>query len=126
MMKNLIYIILLLPGLLLSQTDEVVQDSTYYEYDYILVEGDTIHKNAIDLDEIVLLKKLKFDSRADRKRYLIIRRKTIKVYPYAKLAAERLESLNERLESLEGKRAKKKYAKKIQKYIEDEFSADYT
>ena len=29
--------------------------------------------------------------------YLILQRKTIKVYPYAKLAAERLETLNERM-----------------------------
>ena len=55
---------------------------------------------------------------------MILRRKTIKVYPYAKLAAERLTSLNERLNSLEKKRDKKRYAKKIQKYIEEEFSAE--
>jgi len=56
------------------------------------------------------------------RRYLILRRKTIKVYPYAKLAAERLEAMNKRLESIEKKRDKKKYTKRIQKYIEGEFS----
>jgi len=40
------------------------------------------------------------------------------------LAAERLEALQERLETLTKKREKKKYAKVIQKYIEDEFSAE--
>lgn len=127
-MKNLIYILLLLPAFLMAQKREskksVSQDSTYYEYDYILVKGDTLHKGAIDLDEVMLLKRLKFDSKEDRRRYLILRRKTIKVYPYAKLAAERLESLKERLESLEKKRDKKRYAKKIQRYIEDEFSEE--
>jgi hypothetical protein len=38
------------------------------------------------------------------------------------LAAERLESLNERLDKLEKKRDRKRYAKRIQKYIEGEFS----
>ena len=104
----------------LAQINEVEQDSLVY--DYIIVEGDSIPRTAIDLDEVVLLHKLKFDSREDRKRYLILRRKTIKVYPYAKLAAERLESLNERLEKLEKKRDRKRYAKRIQKYIEGEFS----
>ena len=123
-MKNLIYILLFFPALLFAQEPVVEKDSTYYEYDYILVKGDTIAKTAIDLDEVMLLKRLKFDSKEDRRRYLILRRKTIKVYPYAKLAAERLDSLNKRLESLERKRDKKRYAKKIQKYIEDEFSAE--
>jgi len=123
-MKNIFYIIFLLPVILFAQKPEVTIDSTYYEYEYILVKGDTIHKGAIDLDEVMLLKKLKFDSREDRKRYLILRRKTIKVYPYAKLAAERLDSLNKRLGMLKRTRDKKRYAKKVQKYIEEEFSAE--
>lgn len=104
----------------LAQINEVEQDSLMY--DYIIVEGDSIPRTAIDLDEVMLLHKLKFNSREDRKRYLILRRKTIKVYPYAKLAAERLETLNERLEKLKKKRDRKRYAKRIQKYIEGEFS----
>ncbi len=107
-----------------AQKTEVEKDTTQYEYDYILVKGDSIPKAAIDLDEVMLLKRLKFDSKEDRKRYLILRRKTIKVYPYAKLAAERLDSLTRRLESLKRNRDKKRYAKIIQRYIEDEFSAE--
>lgn len=123
-MKNLIYILLLLPLTILAQDKEVETDTIQYEYDYILVKGDSIPKTAINLDEVLLLKQLKFDSKEDRKRYLILRRKTIKVYPYAKLAAERLDSLTKRLESLKRNRDKKRYAKIIQKYIEDEFSAE--
>lgn len=108
--------------MLFAQVVEVEQDSTLVEY--IIVEGDSVPKTTIDLDEVMLLHRLKFDSREDRRRYLILRRKTIKVYPYAKLAAERLESLTERLNSLERKRDKKKYAKRVQKYIEGEFSEE--
>lgn len=107
---------------MVAQTNGVVQDST--DVEYIIIEGDSIPRTVIDLDEVLLLHKLKFDSAEDRKRYLIIRRKTIKVYPYAKLAAERLESLNARIDSLKRKSDKKKYTKLIQKYIEEEFSEE--
>ncbi|MCK5400620.1 MAG: DUF4294 domain-containing protein, partial [Flavobacteriaceae bacterium] len=119
-MKYLSYILVVFPLLIFAQVKEVEQDST--EYEYIIIEGDSIPRTAIDLDEVMLLHRLKFDSKEDRKRYLILRRKTIKVYPYAKLAAERLNTLNERLNKLKRKRDKKRYAKKIQKYIEGEFS----
>lgn len=122
-MKYLSYLFIVFPVLIFAQvTNEIVQDSTSVEY--IIIEGDSIPKTSIDLDEIMLLHKLKFNGKKDWRRYMILKRKTIKVYPYAKLAAERLESLNERLASLKKKRARKKYAKKIQKFIEGEFSAE--
>ncbi|MFC5195847.1 DUF4294 domain-containing protein [Bizionia hallyeonensis] len=121
-MKVIVYLFLVFPMMLFAQIEEEVQDST--DVFYILVEGDSIPKTAINLNEVMLLHRLKFNSNEDRKRYLVIRRKTVKVYPYAKLAAERLESLNERLNSLERESEKRRYAKLIQKYIEDEFSAE--
>lgn len=108
----------MLPMLLIAQETE--QDSIVTEY--IIIKGDSVPRTSIDLDEVMLLHKLKFDSKEDRRRYLILRRKTIKVYPYAKLASERLDSLTFRLNRLERKGDKKRYAKKIQKYIEGEFS----
>lgn len=119
-MNYLKYILLFLPLLGFSQVNEVEQDST--EVTYIIVEGDSIPKTAIDLDEVMLLHKLEFNSKKDRIRYLILRRKTIKVYPYAKLAAERLDSLTKHLSKLTKKRQRKRYTKKVQKYIEGEFS----
>ncbi|MGB0950196.1 MAG: DUF4294 domain-containing protein [Marinirhabdus sp.] len=89
---------------------------------YYLIEGDTVPREFIGLDEVILLKKLKFNSKEDRRRYLILRRKTKKVYPYAKLAAERLTVMSERMKKMKKKRDRKKYTKRIQKYIEGEFS----
>lgn len=120
-MKKQFLFCLFLPVISWSQ-ETIEKDST--DYEFIIIEGDSIPRSAIDLNEVLLLHKLKFDSKEDRKRYLILRRKTIKVYPYVKLAAERLESLNDRLASMERRRDKKRYAKIIQKYIEDEFSAE--
>lgn len=114
------YILVVLPCFVLAQVETTVQDSTIVEY--IIIEGDSVPRTSIDLDEVMLLHKLKFDSREDRVRYLILRRKTIKVYPYAKMAADRLDSLSKRLERLTKRRDRKRYTKRIQKYIEGEFS----
>lgn len=89
---------------------------------YYIVEGDTIAREMIDLDEVILLEKLHFNSELDRRRYLILRRKTRKVYPYAKLAAERLVTMKERLKTLDSKRDRRIYTKRVQKYVEEEFS----
>ena len=78
----------------------------------------------IELDEVLILKNLNFQNRDDLIKYLILKRKTIKVFPYAKLAAERLTELNARLESLKRKSDRKRYTKIIQRYIEEEFSAE--
>jgi hypothetical protein len=111
-----------LPFLAQSQIDSLETDES--DVEYIFFEGDSIPHAAINLDEVLLLNKLKFNNNEDRKRYLILRRKTIKVYPYAKMAAERLESLNERIASIKKKSDQKKYAKIIQSYIEDEFAEE--
>jgi hypothetical protein len=121
-MKKLVYILLFLPFLAQSQIDSL--DTGDSDVEYIIIEGDSIPHTAINLDEVMLLHKLKFDSKEARKRYLILRRKTIKVYPYAKLAAERLESLNERIDHIKKKSDQKKYARLIQKYIEEEFAEE--
>ena len=89
---------------------------------YYIIEGDTIPREHIDLEEVVLLNKLKFNTKDDRRRYLILRRKTRKVYPYAKLAAERLTVMTNRLETLKKRRDKKRYTRRVQKYIEEEFT----
>jgi hypothetical protein len=99
---------------------EKQKDST--EIMYYIIAGDTIAREIINLDEVYLLKKVKFMSEQDKRRYLILRRKTRKVYPYAKLAAERLITMTERLKTIEDKGDRRRYTKRIQNYIEGEFS----
>ena len=43
-------------------------------------------------------------------------------YPYAKLTAEKLEQLNSELARIKKKRKRKKHIKKVQKYLEGEFT----
>jgi hypothetical protein len=88
----------------------------------IIIEGDSIFRSSIDLDEVYVFGKLDFSNYDEKLRYYILRRKTIKVYPYAKLAAERLVELNDSLAKITKPRKRKKYTKEVQKYIEGEFS----
>lgn len=109
-----------LPGF--SQIKEQPLDSITEKL--IIMEGDSIFQTSISLDEVYIFGKLKFDSYNEKLKYYILRRKTLKVYPYAKLAAERLVELNDSLQHIKKKRHRKKYTKKIQKYIEGEFSEE--
>ena len=90
----------------------------------IIISGDSLLQNSIALEEAYVFGKLKFSSYDDKLRYYILRRKTEKVYPYAKLAAERLVELNDSLADIKNTRKRRKYTKKVQKYIEEEFSEE--
>lgn len=105
-----------------AQVPDPVSDTI--EKEYFIILGDTIMRKAIDLDEVMILSRLKFNSEKERRDYLILRRKTRKVYPYAKLASERLVELNSRLDQIKSKRDRKRYTKIVQDYIEDQFSAE--
>lgn len=106
----------------LSQVEEQPLDSVAEKM--IIIEGDSIIRSSIDLGEVYVFSKLKFPDRKSKLRYYILRRKTIKVFPYAKMAADRLTELNDSIGKIKKKRHRKKYTKKVQKFIEEEFSAE--
>lgn len=92
------------------------------EENYLLIKDDSIMKNFIELNEVTLLPKIRFSNREKLVKYLILKRKTIKVYPYAKLASLRLDSLNSRLNNIKRRSSKRRYTKQIQRYLEGEFT----
>ena len=98
---------------------QIVESDTLV--DYIKIKGDSIVRNSIDLDKVVLLPKLKYKNSDQIRQYLILKRKTLKVYSYAVLASDRLTTLNQRLSKIKRRRDKKNYTKKIQKFILNEF-----
>ncbi|MBD1261201.1 DUF4294 domain-containing protein [Maribacter polysiphoniae] len=106
--------------LVTAQVEEQPLDSIMEKM--IVIEGDSIVYNSIPLEEVYVFSRLKFPSYKEKLRYYILRRKTIKVFPYAKMAAERLQELNDSLSKIKKPRKRKKYTKKVQKYIEGEFS----
>ena len=116
--KNLVYIVLLLNILLVSAQKKDTPPLNLEDYT-LVKRGDTL---MIDLDEFSIIPKLKFKSRIDATYYYWFQRKVFKAYPYAKLASQRLDSLNARVDRIEKKRKKRKYIRRAQKYLEGEFT----
>jgi len=87
-----------------------------------VINGDTIPW--VFLDEILVMDKPTFTDVEARKRYLLLRRRVLKVYPYAKAAGERLDSLNMRLAKEKSARKRSKYTKQYQKFLEERFEAE--
>ena len=56
--------------------------------------------------------------------YYTLKRKALKVYPYAKMASDRLVKLNSRLEKIKSKRKRKKYTRMLEKFLQDELTAE--
>ena len=92
------------------------------EENYLLIKDDSMMKNFIELSEVIILPKIKFSNREKLVEYLILKRKTIKVYPYAKLASIRLDTLYSRLNNIKRRTSKRRYTKQIQRYLEGEFT----
>ena len=87
----------------------------------ITTETDTIFKDTIHLEEIVIFKgKIDVES---RKQFELLRNRVYKTYPYAKLASERLTALNRGMKSLKTNKEKKKYFKIVEDYLNNEFDA---
>lgn len=105
-----------------GQVAEETLDSVAQQY--IIMEGDSLLQSSIALNEVYVFGRLKFSSYNDKLRYYILRRKTMKVYPYAKLAAERLVELNDSLGHIKKNSHKRRFTRKVQKFIEDEFSEE--
>jgi len=88
-------------------------------------ENDSISKDSIafnwELQEIVISNVKDTLSDEQKKQLLLLRRRVLKVYPFAKLGAERLTILNANMARLKTDKEKKKYSKIVQKYLEDEF-----
>tara|TARA_B100001057_G_scaffold496618_1_gene598549 strand:+ start:2196 stop:2894 length:699 start_codon:yes stop_codon:yes gene_type:complete len=92
--------------------------------DYFVIEGDTIINLSIELKEVVLFQPLRFYNYDDAKRYVILRDRTYRVYPYAKMAADRLNILTGRLKQIKSNRKRRKYLKRLENFIYDEFEKE--
>ena len=101
------------------------QKKEYKDLDILIkVEGDSLATKSIDLNEVTIYPALEFSNFDDKLRYYTVRRKTLKVYPYAVLASKRLQELNRRLPLIKTRAKKKKYTKIVEKFIEKEFSEE--
>ncbi|WP_345146914.1 DUF4294 domain-containing protein [Flavobacterium ginsengiterrae] len=90
------------------------------EMGYILTEKDSILNDTIQLPEIIISKGQQM-SAEELKQFQILQMRVYKVYPYARLAADRLTALNNGMARLKTSREKKKYFKIVEDYLNNEF-----
>jgi len=117
-MKPFLTILLLILSINTLKAQEIKKDSTVI---YYLIGNDSILRTSLDLEEVVItgVKSTKEDE--DRKKFLLLQQRVIKVYPYAKLAADNLTRLNLNMDKFKTEREKKKYFKIVEGYLENEF-----
>ena len=118
-MKKILYILLILFSCAaFSQAEKDSLPKSLEEYVF-LNPGDTL---VVKFDEFMLLPKHKFNSQEDIRYYYWFRKKVFKAYPFAKLASERLDTLNARLERIDSRSRRNRYTRLIQNYLEGEFT----
>ena len=113
-MKKLIYFFLLL--LVSFNLDAQIINDSIVKKAIVVVENDTI----VPLEEVIVYKQ-KF-SLEGKKEFLLLQNRVYKVYPIARIAAERLTVLNFNMDKLKSKREKNKYFKIVEDYMENEFT----
>ncbi|MEN9488935.1 MAG: hypothetical protein RL494_1200 [Bacteroidota bacterium] len=118
-MKYLLSFLLFCFATTISFSQVVKTETT--EVEKPLVGTDTIIKLPIELEEVYISNKANRLSLEERKRFLILQRRVLKVYPYAKIAADRLTELNNGMKALKSERDKRKYFKLVENYLTNEF-----
>ncbi|WP_291129402.1 DUF4294 domain-containing protein [Flavobacterium sp. UBA7682] len=117
-MKKLLLFVFIL--LMVSMANAQISTDSIQKKETVTDENDTIVKDPILLEEVVVYKnKL---TPAEKKEFLLLQNRVYKVYPFAKAAAERLIVLNKNMDKLKTNKEKKKYFKIVEDYMENEFT----
>ncbi len=109
--KNILFLLLLFSSVnIFSQN--IIKD-------YVVEQGDTIL-----LTEIPSIDIISFSDNKERWRYQILKRKVLKVYQYAIYTKQKLEEIENKLDSISRKRKKKKHTKKVAKFLKEELGQE--
>jgi len=84
---------------------------------FSIIEGDTFFIG--DVPEIEVLA---FKDKNERTKYFILKRRVLKVYPYALVAKIKLQSIQKGLDSIPKRRHKKRYTKEVAKWVKEEYA----
>ena len=84
---------------------------------FSIIDGDTFF--IADAPEVEVLA---FKDKNERKKYYILKRRVLKVYPYALTAKEKLQGIQKCLDSIPKRRHKRRYTKEVAKWVKEEYS----
>lgn len=100
----------------LSKADTLIVTKT------VIDNGDTIPN--VYIEEVVIFPELEFKNRYRAWRYRKLVRDLKRVYPYAKMAKNKLDQMEKEFLELETEKEQKKYIKTIEKQLMDEFGSE--
>jgi len=87
-----------------------------------VVKFTVIDEDTIIISKVPEVEILDFKDYDDKLRYFILKRKVLKVYPYALSAKVKLESIQKGLDSIPKRRHKKRYTKEVAKWVKEEYA----
>lgn len=87
-----------------------------------VVDSDTVA--IINLPEVIVLSEKIFKNERERRKYNRTVLYVKKVYPYAKLAGEKLRYYDDTLRKIENERARKKFMKKIEEELQQDYEGE--
>lgn len=102
--------------------DSILKTQDIYVARAIVIDGDTLW--VADLDEVYIFPTKKFKSRKERRRYTRLIYNVKKVYPWAKLAGEKLAEVEVQLMSLKTEKEQKDYMKLVEKELLQDYKED--
>lgn len=94
-----------------------VNAQTINVLDFEVIDQDTIFFSKLPEVEI-----LAFKSKEDKNAYYILKRRVLKVYPYALVAKKKLDEIKLNLENIPKRRKKKQYTKEVTKWVKEEYT----
>ena len=94
-----------------------VNAQTINVLDFEVIDQDTIFFSKLPEVEI-----LAFKSKEDKNAYYILKRRVLKVYPYALVAKKKLDEIKSNLENIPKRRKKKQYTKEVTKWVKEEYT----
>ena len=94
----------------------------YAQEKVIIVDFNIINDDTIFLADIPEVEILAFKNSSERNEYFILKRRVLKVYPYALLAKNKLKTIQLGLDTIPKRRHKKRYIKEIAKWVKGEYS----
>ena len=117
--KFIVFCTLLSPMATAQDTINFSDDCILYG---VIIDGDTMLVSSID--EVIVFQKPKFNTRREWRRYYRLVRHIKKVYPLAKAAGEKYDSVSTVMLNLETNKEQRKYLKQVEDEIMTEYEDD--
>ena len=88
----------------------------------IIADLDIVNGDTLFIKEFPEVEILEFKDNLERRKYYILKRRVLKVYPYALVAKEKLDAIQVGLDTIPKRRHKKRYTKQVASWVKEEYT----